>query len=781
MRALTLLFIAALFATACGPSANASLSGKVAFADGSDAVGLNVSLVGPAAKQVVTAGGGSYNFDKLVPGIYLVSVDALNTREGHLSVAIEVKGKTDAPVLTFNTVGSLKGNVVDSSGNAAANVSVFLTGSDRGTLTDDQGNYAFIDVPSGDYGLSARQVSPPQLASAMVTIKRGDNMGPTLMLADDTNAYGTLKGSMSTFVPGGNGNGLHAIAGGISVNTDPTGAWSLSLPPGNYEVVAGGGAYPDQSLGRFDVRSGEVTTVPNHQMSIYHVIPDPSGVNSANAAVWNDSFAAVLVNNQSQFAQELVLVDLHTFATRLIAAGNTSAHAFSQSGKWLSFRDAAVFGDALIAYNVSTGKMFSMAVPGLDQGPVISSDDAAMVASTYDKLYRMDLATGNVTVFSITGGTGFFMSADRFLYRSVTTSPFDIMQIGSTGQPSTVLQQQTNLSQGLGYGLAGGVYAYQAIWVSQVCMTNCTIQLYTYKSSAPVTVGGPTIVGFPSELYGSTVDWLGFVYTGGRSLVKTSDGSATALPATTTELHFNEDQTRVAFYTAANEVREDSVPPNANAAVAITGTGPFGGAPYGAYLSPTRFMVFVNGVSKRADIRTGTATTDDDVDYAYTVQLFPPGASWVKKTTEAWLATVYDQGNDFPLTGLAAPVNGPYVVGYGSYKDPQGSGLNKYAVISDEANHYVLDGVLGMAKLEAGETIANGYGIIPFPVDRYRLSLVSSSVLRTYDGTRTISYEEPGINLSFGPAYLPAGKVMAAGVVYGVGAQRDHWYIAVTP
>jgi hypothetical protein len=404
-----------------------------------------------------------------------------------------------------------------------------------------------------------------------------------------------------------------------------------------------------------------------------------------------------------------------------------------------------------------------------------------MMASTNDKLYRMDLSTGNVTVLPITAGTGFFMSSDRFLYRSVNTAPFDILQIGSTGQPTTVLMQQTNLSQNLAWTINAGTIGYQVIWVSQVCMTNCTVQVYTYKGAMPQTVSGVALVGFPSPIPGSTVDWLGFNFTGGRSLVKTQDGSSTALPATTSELHFNEDETRVAFYTSANEVREDSVPPNAAAAVAISGPGPFGGAPYGAYLSPSRFMVFVQGVSKRSDIRTGTPTNDDDVDYAYSPALFPPGASWVKKTTEARLATVYDQGSDFSLTGLAAPAAGASIGGFGSYKDPQGSGLNKFAVISDDSNHYVLDGNAGMAKLETGETLYGGYGIYPFPVDRYRLSLISSTVLKTYDDTRTISYEEPGINVSSGPAYLPGGKVVSLGVVYGAGVVRDHWYVAVTP
>ncbi len=778
MRALNLLALCCLplALAACGPSANASLSGKVAFADGSDATGLNVSLVGPMAKQVQTAGGGAYSFDKIYPGIYVVEVDAADTKEGRLSLAIEVKGATSAPALTFNAVGSVKGKVVDSAGQPAEGISVFLTGSDRAVLTDSTGGYAFTDVPAGNYGLSARSSTPPRLADAMVTVKRGDNMGPTLMLADDTNAYGTLKGTLKTFVPGGSLTGLHAVAGGISVNTDAAGAWSVSLPPGNYEVVAGGGEYPDQSLGRFDVRSADVTTVPPATLSIYHAFPNASEVTGAYALALNDNFAAVVLPIQSDFSQELTLIDLHTFTERVVAVGPTNGWAFSTGGKWLTFR-SGITGNT-VAYNVATAQMWAMAVPGLNNGPVVSTDESVLFATNGTTLFRQDLSTGAVTTFTIPGGSGFFLSPDKFLLRSSTMVPFDIQMVGTTGMPTTVFTQQTNWTAGLGYGLNAATSGAAVTWASQVCSPNCTIQLMTSTQTAPVTVSGNTIVGFPSQLAGSTRDWFGFVYSGGRILVKTADGTSTALPATTYELHFNDDQSRVAFFSGTGDVREDSVPPNANAAIAITGP-----SPVGAYLSTTRFMVFTNGAAaKRCDIRSGTPTSDNDVDYQDNPLLFPPGASWVKKTTESRMGAVADQATDFSLSALIGPnyLTGGTVTYTGSAKDGTGVGIGKYAVISDHANLYVLDSVKGEARLEVGDAQQGG-GISPRPFDRYRVNATQSALFRSFDDTKVVTFSEPGVYLTDGPRYLPGGKTIAAGVVPGSFTTHDRYFVGVAP
>ncbi len=777
MRALKLLALGGLASlwAACGPSANASLSGKVEFADGSDASGLTVSLVGPAAKQMPSGSGGAYSFDKLVPGIYLVTVEAADTKEGRLSYAADVKGAIAAPALTFHAVGRLTGKVVDGTGVAVAGAQVALGGSDRAATTDDTGAYAFTDVPAGDYHLYARVVSPPQLADAAVTVKRGDNMGPTLMLADDTNAYGTLKGTLKSFVPGVV-TGLHAIAGGISVSADVTGGWSLSLPPGNYEVVAGGGEYPDQSLGRFDVRSGEVTTVPPFEMSVYHPILNGSYIYAASVDAATDSFAAVRLSVNNDYSMQLSLVDLHSFNEKLVAVGPVDSVNFSPGGKWLTFR--ALNTQGTVAYNVASAQTWAMSVPGLQYGPIVSTDETVVFASSSNTLYRQDLSTGAVTTFTYPSGSGYFMSNDHFLMRSSNTVPFDLELVTPSGQPTTVFNQQTNWSLSLGYYPASGTVAYHVTWASQTCMTNCTVQLMTSAQTTPVTVTGNTLVGFPSPIGGSTRNWFGFETASTRILVKTADGTSTPLPTTTYQLIFNEDESRVAFYAGSGDVREDTVPPNANAAIAITGPGP-----YGAYLSPTRFMVFTNGASvKRADIRNGTPATDTDVDFQDAPLLFPPGASWVRKSTETRVGTVYDQGNDFTLAGIIGPTYllGGSITSAGSVKDQALSGLGKYAVVSDRSNLYVLDGVKGEARLEVGEAYSGG-GISPSPIDRYRVNLSTSYLYRSFDDTKSVSFSEPKVQLSTPPRYLPGGAVVAAAIDGNPLGLHDRWFIAVVP
>ena len=167
MRTRFILLACLGLAAGCG-SSNATLSGTVAFSDASDASGITVSLVGSIAREVKTGAGGAYQFDKLENGSYLVSVEAKDTLEQRLSAALEVKGQTTAPTLTFDAVANLAGKVVDPTNTAAPGVEVRLAGSDRVTQSDANGSYAFLQVPAGAYTLFAVRASPPQTVNAAV-------------------------------------------------------------------------------------------------------------------------------------------------------------------------------------------------------------------------------------------------------------------------------------------------------------------------------------------------------------------------------------------------------------------------------------------------------------------------------------------------------------------------------------------------------------------------------------------------------------------------------------
>jgi len=260
-------------------------------------------------------------------------------------------------------------------------------------------------------------------------------------------------------------------------------------------------------------------------------------------------------------------------------------------------------------------------------------------------------------------------------------------------------------------------------------------------------------------------DWLGLEWLGaspGKMLIKVADGTATTLPATTTALLFNETASRVVTYSTGGlgtDLREDVVPPNATSTVHFTAPG----IQAGGWLSPTRFMAFGTGPTKRVDLKNGVPTSDVDVTIDFAAQspaMLPPGVIWVKASTMKRMAAVYDSTDLAPDTlGITGNYNFNLV---GSRSSVTNSSLGKFAAFSDGANVFVLDGV----KSEARKV---GVGLVPspsgpfVPTDRMKIQRLGGIELQYFESGRIASLSEPGHSIfSSGIVSLPKGGTAAA-------------------
>lgn len=763
------LSVAILWVLGCSAPSAGTITGGVTFTDGSDAVGLKVTLVGPAGRRADTAAGGAYSFDKLPSGVYLVSIEAPDTKEKRQSFGLESDGSTavDAPKLAFSPVGSLTGKVNNAMGPAVG-ATVFLSGSDRVAHTDGAGAYTFSDVPAGDYTLLARAAGQiAQSATAMVKIKRGKQDAMPLVLANDLSVTGKIAGTIALF-NGTSPKDIKISVADVSVLTNDLGAFTLTLPPGEYDVQAElAGNFPRQSLGFVTVRAGMTTTLPVKTLSIYKPVVWGSRVASTGWTATSEGDLAVLqVTVNTDYSYESYFFDTKTFERKLFAIGAIYGQTLSKTGKWVAFIPGN--GRGVIAVNSATGQSYSFAAPYVDDGPVISNDEATMMfyaGAPQNSLVRVDLNTGIATNFPAFSNS-FFQTNERFLARSATTAPFDVQLITPTSV-TTVFNNMQALMGSVPVTLSSGTSGSLVAWVYN-CSAACSVQVLGPTAANSSQVNG-SITAPPGVISGAVKDWLPLSWGGvtpGKVLVKVADGSSTNLPPTTTQVLFNETLARVVTYSTGGvgyEVREDVVPPNPNSTVHFSSPT----SPVGAWLSATRFMAFGTGTDKRVDIKNGTATRDPDILFdngaPQSPYLFPPGALWIKQSTMKRVAAVYDSADLNPDTlGITGSSN---FSGVGTRSSVANSVLGKFAGFSDGVSLFVLDGDKSEVRKVGVGAVGNNTGTF-VPTDRLKVVRVGGIELQFFASGKLVSLSEPGVVVANANIVsLPKGTTVTAAVM----------------
>ena len=221
----------------------ATITGTVSFVEGGTATGVKISLTDTSSGEVTntTSGsGGTFSFDRLLPGNYTVDTADTNISGGSQSVSLSA-GSSETVSLKMYKATQISGSVTIG-GAPEANVAVGFI-SDKGelfTTTDPSGNYV-MTVPQGTYTVYA------------LTLKDGINYVAMEQLTANTN-NATLDlalstGSVITGTVNSDGTAVNdasvvytSTADGtfLRTATNSTGIYRLVLPAADYFVYAEG-------------------------------------------------------------------------------------------------------------------------------------------------------------------------------------------------------------------------------------------------------------------------------------------------------------------------------------------------------------------------------------------------------------------------------------------------------------------------------------------------------------------------------------------------------------
>jgi hypothetical protein len=146
--------------------------------------------------------------------------------------------------------------VTDSQGNAVADctVATSVSGQEYVTHTDDAGDYS-LSVPAGTVRLSAGKDGVGTVSENGVVVTAGETTAEDLQLAappgppapnPDPTPTPVADGTVSGMVVDGSGNAVSSATVALLAGkqeyfagTDGNGDFTISAPPGTYELVAG--------------------------------------------------------------------------------------------------------------------------------------------------------------------------------------------------------------------------------------------------------------------------------------------------------------------------------------------------------------------------------------------------------------------------------------------------------------------------------------------------------------------------------------------------------------
>jgi hypothetical protein len=132
-----------------------SISGQITKLDGSPAPNVTVTLTGGQGRQTTTNATGHYTFPAL-PGGRDYTITPSSGIYTFVPSSRTITNLSANETANFTVeVYTISGQVVDTSGNPVPLTRIDLTGSlTLAVLTDTNGNYAFINMPGGDYTLT---------------------------------------------------------------------------------------------------------------------------------------------------------------------------------------------------------------------------------------------------------------------------------------------------------------------------------------------------------------------------------------------------------------------------------------------------------------------------------------------------------------------------------------------------------------------------------------------------------------------------------------------------
>lgn len=294
------ILLAALLATAgCGPSGN--LSGKVAVVGG-EPRGAVVTATGPVTRVSPVSDDGSYAFEQLPDGAYVVQARVASTLEEVLATHAEVSaGSGTAPELTFTGVGTVEGHVL--AARSTLGIEVFIAGTAIQQRLGGDGDFRLERVPAGTRTLAA---SGPGFNPVAITVEvpfGGTTPSQMLPLTEGPNSsgLGTVRGHAYRFdrddhsgitveLEGAELTATTSADGSYVLTQAPLGHFTLVFRASGYDPVrvdnvlstSGGTFYPD------DVRLFRAARRFAGQVTDFKVAPDGSAVIFTGRPEWDD-------------------------------------------------------------------------------------------------------------------------------------------------------------------------------------------------------------------------------------------------------------------------------------------------------------------------------------------------------------------------------------------------------------------------------------------------------------------------------------------------------------
>lgn len=684
-------------------ASSATVTGKVVFADGSEASNLSVIATGPETVGTRTETNGSFSFTKIKNGAYVISVEVRDTREGRVGIGVDASGTKDVGELRLTPVGQLKG-VVSYGGMPAEGVSVFVPGTSTSATTDAQGVFALVNVPTGTQTVVARVGAEPFWRSATVvtTVGRGVNTDLAITITDDAPKTGTVQGNVTFRGPRNPRDILLSVPGtAVTGNPSANGTFALTVPVGEWEVIATAPSHPKLSLGRVVVREGLVTQLPGAMLSAYRSIWRSNANVTLGGGVFpgvsSHSWSIVTVDDGSQ---RLAIVHALTGELRFLAVGSFNAPVISNNAKYVGWSA----GRAVFVYELATGALTAHNDVETLSSFTFSSDESTLFVvrspSGGRTLRRIPLANPMAAVtFPATGVSTDIrsQSSDRWFVREGPAAPTsDFRLVTTTMEVASAFTDVSSLQ------------LTPTAWAYTNCTASCTMKVLSPTSTAAaVTVSG--ISPAPGSLFvfnGSSGEHpcYGVSTSNVAFCVKSADGTRYPLPSDVLQLAYNLTGTRM-IYTyntgIAVAVREEAVPPSSSTTDLDTVTTNW----RVGWLSATRAYAAETGSAAGRKVRivtNGTAAAVDTDIGTQSILPSPPLFVFPQQTTGKWRAILGD-GPTRPLD-IDLTIN-PSL----SVRSLSSDTITRFASVQpDNVTAHVIDETAGMVRVVNEGTCSGG-------------------------------------------------------------------------
>lgn len=616
----------------CG-APRGTVFGKV-IADGAPVASQLVVLQSANGSATASTGAdGSYAFPEVAEGTYVLTVDVTATRELHQQVAVAVKGDVQMPDLTFTGVATITGTLTDAAGTPVANTEVALLGTSLAARTDGAGHFTLTDAPVGTHTLFASSSSGR--VQTDVTLARGDAKDVALVLAVDPSTRAVINGSVGFFANTDRSVvEISAPAAGVSTQASVDGDYTLSLPAGEWDLVARAPHYPDQTIGHVSAVGGQTVTMAPYTLSLYQPLPDfglPDGIwQLVNFSFFGQPARGAVLLSQTvpgSPTASYYALDVATGALRLVSVGSSSSMPpiLSPTGHFAVLPNVEL--NLSVVENLLTGDNFSVTTAQPVTEVQFADGDTAVFLVGYgsspSSFDRVNLSDRSVV--SAQGYDIHWLDPNRVLVRTTNASPY-AWQLFTPTQKVTAFNNVPTLVMPNGYG-AGGTMAYGV----EACSTlPCPVDVLGAQATQAIQIRSMTASSNPTNVVGQA-PWMVLNNGGQLVLVNSVDGTSTALPAGATDVTISFGGIRIAYMTASGKQLFEHALPLPDPST-ITPVVTSNGAITGAYVSATHYVGFnetpVTGAPYVVDIQAGTYTTLADGYTAGSRKIAPGAASW---------------------------------------------------------------------------------------------------------------------------------------------------------